>query len=48
MGMAMPMGPMGYGMPPMMMPGPWGFMGYPPSMGAPSMGTPSMYSGNSG
>jgi len=42
MGMAPAMGPMGYGMP-MMMPGPWGFMGYPPSMG-----TPSMYSGASG
>merc|ERR1719334_2160589 len=42
MGMAPPMAPMPYGMP-MMMPGPWGYMGY-----APSMGTPSMYSGASG
>lgn len=42
MGMAPAMQPMGYGMP-MMMPAPWGYMGYPPSMP-----TPSMYSGASG
>merc|ERR1719431_462229 len=42
MGVAPPMGHMGYGMP-MMVPGPWGYVGYPPSMG-----TPSVYSGASG